>query len=158
MCDKNYNKIEINKIFNRELEVNNILFNINRLTTNYNNESNHIENENNLIINNTNEVNNLDKNLNHIKTGKLRENLKHEYINNPNKSKGTGFGDLDISKNLRYGKNSRNNKYNRTSETDLTDKYKFHYTYFDSSMIDDFPIERGGTDTRNIEKNQRLNK
>lgn len=152
MCDNNN---DYNKIFNRELEINKILFNKNTLPTSFNNDSININHENNLI--NDNNLKNLDKNIPNIKNGKLRENIIVSYLNNPNKSIGAGFGDFEISKKLRYGKNSRANDYKNPSEIDLNDNHKFHYTFIDYSLIEEFPFERGGTDTRNIEKNSKKN-
>jgi hypothetical protein len=89
-----------------------------------------------------------------LKSEKLRETLNHgDYVNNGYKGNGRGFGDVNISQDLRYGKNSRDEKKTARSH-DLKD-LKFNNLMINFSDEDNvvLPFPRGGIDTRNLEKN-----
>ena len=85
---------------------------------------------------------------------KLRETLNHgDYVNNGYKGNGRGFGDVVISQDLRYGKNSRDEKKTARSH-DLKD-LKFNNIVISLNDEDNIvlPFPRGGIDTRNLDKN-----
>jgi|TARA_Y200000002_G_C22617619_1_gene636725 hypothetical protein len=89
-----------------------------------------------------------------LKSEKVRETLNHgDYVNNGYKGNGRGFGDVNISQDLRYGKNSRDEKKTARSH-DLKD-LKFNNLMINFSDEDNvvLPFPRGGIDTRNLEKN-----
>lgn len=89
-----------------------------------------------------------------LKSEKMRETLNHgDYVNNGYKGNGRGFGDVNISQDLRYGKNSRDEKKTARSH-DLKD-LKFNNLMINFSDEDNvvLPFPRGGIDTRNLEKN-----
>lgn len=89
-----------------------------------------------------------------LKSEKARETLNHgDYVNNGYKGNGRGFGDVNISQDLRYGKNSRDEKKTARSH-DLKD-LKFNNLMINFSDEDNvvLPFPRGGIDTRNLEKN-----
>ena len=89
-----------------------------------------------------------------LKSEKVRETINHgDYVNNGYKGNGRGFGDVNVSQDLRYGKNSRDEKKTARSH-DLKD-LKFNNLIIDFNDENNIvlPFPRGGIDTRNLEKN-----
>lgn len=89
-----------------------------------------------------------------LKSEKLRETINYgDYVNNGYKGNGRGFGDVNISQDLRYGKSSREDKKTARSH-DLKDlKFDNIVRSFNDEDNVVLPFPRGGIDTRNIEKN-----
>jgi len=89
-----------------------------------------------------------------LKSEKLRETINYgDYVNNGYKGNGRGFGDVNISQDLRYGKSSRDDKKTARSH-DLKDlKFDNIVRSFNDEDNVVLPFPRGGIDTRNIEKN-----
>ena len=89
---------------------------------------------------------------------KKRESLNHgDYIVNGFKGNGRGFGDTEIDANLRYGKNSREEK--KTARSQDFHNYKFNHMYSDYHDENNIvmPWPRGGCDTRNLDKYRNKN-
>lgn len=89
-----------------------------------------------------------------LKSEKVRETINHgDYVNNGYKGNGRGFGDVNVSQDLRYGKNSRDEKKTARSH-DLKD-LNFNNLIIDFNDENNvvLPFPRGGIDTRNLEKN-----
>ena len=93
------------------------------------------------------------------------------YIVNGNKSEGRGFGDYDVSQDLRFGIDSRQQK-KTASSTDLTSFKVGNNNYSNYNLSGDvmpspeiihlvngnkctLPWPRGGIDTRNLDKYRR---
>lgn len=89
-----------------------------------------------------------------LRSEKVRETLNHgDYVNNGYKGNGRGFGDADISQDLRYGQSSREEKKTARSH-DLKDlKFNSIVRSFNDEDNVVLPFPRGGIDTRNLEKN-----
>ena len=167
MCDNSTpSKLKFNdKGFDRELEINKVIYVPGLLPSSANNQSSSVEVETDLLRAETtfnrkseielktdekekNEVGNF-----FVENSKKRESINHgDYIRNGYKGNGRGFGNQEISQQLRYGENSRDVKKTARS-TDLKD-YKFHDLLLDLHDEDNvvLPFPRGGIDTRNLDK------
>ena len=166
MCDNVPSKLKYNdKGFDRELEINKVLYVPGLLPTSSNHQSSNVEIESELLHPETtyskkNQVTldseNKDKEETgnfYVKSGKMRETINHgDYINNAFRGDGRGFGDHDVSQMLRYGQNSRDVK-KTARDADLKD-YKFHKLLKNVNDEDNvvLPFPRGGIDTRNLDK------
>lgn len=166
MCDNTPSKLKFNdKGFERELEINKVIFVPGMLPTSANHQSSNVDVETNLlhaettykqkqevVLNSENEDKEKTGNF-YVKTGKNRESINHgDYVVNGYKGNGRGFGDHDISQELRYGQNSRDIK-KTARDTDLKD-LKFHKMLknFNDEENVVLPFPRGGIDTRNLDK------
>ena len=167
MCDNKEIKEKLkynDTAFDRELEINKVLYVPGILPTSQNFQSTNIDLETNLLKSeNTYKKKNtfsLDtdfdnknkdyRNFN-LTGNKVRETLNSgSYIANGYKGNGRGFGDQDVAKDLRYGKNSRDDK-KTVRETDLSN-YEFQYMFKDYNSNTVLPFNRGGIDTRNLDK------
>lgn len=89
-----------------------------------------------------------------LRSEKIRETLNHgDYVNNGYKGNGRGFGDVNVSQDLRYGQSSREDKKTARSH-DLKDlKFNNIVRSFNDEDNVVLPFPRGGIDTRNLEKN-----
>ncbi len=175
MCDKpinNEEKLKYNDTgFERELEINKVLYVPGLLPTTSNHQSSNIDIETNLL---KAETTYNQKNIMKLDTDKdnenkdyrnfsmigqkKRESLNHgDYVRNGFKGSGRGFGDVDVDAELRYGANSREDKKTARSQ-DLKD-YKFHHMYYDfnDEKNNVLPFPRGGIDTRNLDKYRNKN-
>ncbi len=156
-----------NKNFDRELDLKDV-FNVRgKLPSNANFQNNNVELETKLrnseSTNKVKQITKLDEDNENkgkdyrnfsLKSEKVRETLNHgDYINNGYKGNGRGFGDVDISQDLRYGQSSREEKKTARSH-DLKD-LKFNNLVINFNDDDNvvLPFPRGGIDTRNLEKN-----
>ena len=84
--------------------------------------------------------------------------LNHgDYVTNGFKGNGRGFGDVDISANLRYGQDARNER--KTARTQDLKDYRFHHMFkgFHDENNTVLPFSRGGIDTRNLDKYRNKN-
>jgi hypothetical protein len=175
MCDNTEGikeKLKYNdKGFDRELEINKIIYVPGMLPTNANNQNSNVEVESNLLhAENTYtsknqyilDIDNNNKNKDYrnfsMNSQKKRESLNHgEYINNGYKGNGRGFGDVEISADLRYGQNSR--KESKTARTQDLKDYSFNSMFqnFGDESNNVLPFARGGIDTRNLDKYRNKN-
>ena len=153
--------------FERELDLEDVINVKGMLSSNKNFQSSDVDTETNLrnakITNKMKQVTKLDIDENNkgkdyrnfsLMSEKLRETLNHgDYVNNGYKGNGRGFGDVVISQDLRYGKNSRDEKKTARSH-DLKD-LKFNNIVISLNDEDNIvlPFPRGGIDTRNLDKN-----
>ena len=167
MCDNSEIKEKLkynDTAFDRELEINKILYVPGILPTSQNFQSANVELETDLLKSeNTYKKKNsfsLDtdndnknkyyRNFN-LNGSKVRESLNSgDYITNGFKGNGRGFGNQDVDKDLRYGKNSRDDK-KTVRESDLS-KYEFQYMFKDYNSETVLPFNRAGIDTRNLDK------
>ena len=166
MCDnKPKEKLKYNdKSFERELEINKVIYVPGLLPTNNNHQSANVEVETNLLqsentykkknlykLDTDNENKNKDYRNFTLNGEKNRETLNSsDYIKNGYKGNGRGFGDVNISKVLRYGSNSRDEK-KTARETDLAKlDFQFLYKNYNEDIV--LPFARGGIDTRNLDK------
>ena len=168
MCDSNNNpkeKLKYNdKAFDRELEINKVVYVPGMFPTSQNFQSTNVELETNLLkAENTYKKKNsfsLDTDEENKKKhyrnfslegSKIRETLNSgDYIPSGYKGHGRGTGDQEIAKDLRYGHNSRDEK-KIARETDLTNlDFNFMYNNFNADTV--LPFARGGIDTRNLDK------
>ena len=153
--------------FERELDLEDVINVKGMLSSNKNFQSSDVDTETSLrnseITNKVKQVTKLDidkenkgkdyRNFS-LMSEKLRETLNHgDYVNNGYKGNGRGFGDVVISQDLRYGKNSRDEKKTARSH-DLKD-LKFNNIVISLNDEDNIvlPFPRGGIDTRNLDKN-----
>lgn len=93
-----------------------------------------------------------------LSSNKKRESVNHgEYINTAFKGHGRGFGDVEISQELRYGFDSRK-EHKTATQTDLK-QYKFEHMFanFHDENNVVLPFARGGIDTRNLDKYRNKN-
>ncbi len=175
MCDKPINtneKLKFNdKGFERELEINKVIYVPGMLPTTANRQSSNIDIETKLLKSESTyepknkmkldtDKDNSDKDYRNFSMAseKVRETLNHgSYVVNGFKGSGRGFGDVNIDADLRYGENSRDDKKTARSQ-DLKD-YKFHHMYynFHDENHSVLPFPRGGIDTRNLDKYRNKN-
>jgi hypothetical protein len=153
--------------FERELDLEDVINVKGMLSSNKNFQSSDVDTETSLrnaeITNKVKQVTKLDVDKDNkgkdyrnfsLMSEKLRETLNHgDYVNNGYKGNGRGFGDVVISQDLRYGKNSRDEKKTARSH-DLKD-LKFNNIVISLNDEDNIvlPFPRGGIDTRNLDKN-----
>ena len=153
--------------FERELDLEDVINVKGMLSSNKNFQSSDVDTETSLrnseITNKVKQVTKLDVDKDNkgkdyrnfsLMSEKLRETLNHgDYVNNGYKGNGRGFGDVVISQDLRYGKNSRDEKKTARSH-DLKD-LKFNNIIISLNDEDNIvlPFPRGGIDTRNLDKN-----
>lgn len=153
--------------FERELDLEDVINVKGMLSSNNNFQSSDVDTETSLrnaeITNKVKQVTKLDIDKDNkgkdyrnfsLMSEKLRETLNHgDYVNNGYKGNGRGFGDVVISQDLRYGKNSRDEKKTARSH-DLKD-LKFNNIVISLNDEDNIvlPFPRGGIDTRNLDKN-----
>lgn len=153
--------------FERELDLEDVINVKGMLSSNKNFQSSDVDIETSLrnaeITNKVKQVTKLDIDKDNkgkdyrnfsLMSEKLRETLNHgDYVNNGYKGNGRGFGDVVISQDLRYGKNSRDEKKTARSH-DLKD-LKFNNIVISLNDEDNIvlPFPRGGIDTRNLDKN-----
>lgn len=153
--------------FERELDLEDVINVKGMLSSNKNFQSSDVDTETSLrnaeITNKVKQVTKLDVDKDNkgkdyrnfsLMSEKLRETLNHgNYVNNGYKGNGRGFGDVVISQDLRYGKNSRDEKKTARSH-DLKD-LKFNNIVISLNDEDNIvlPFPRGGIDTRNLDKN-----
>ena len=153
--------------FERELDLEDVINVKGMLSSNKNFQSSDVDTETSLrnaeITNKVKQVTKLDIDKDNkgkdyrnfsLMSEKLRETLNHgDYVNNGYKGNGRGFGDVVISQDLRYGKNSRDEKKTARSH-DLKD-LKFNNIVISLNDEDNIvlPFPRGGIDTRNLDKN-----
>lgn len=153
--------------FERELDLEDVINVKGMLSSNNNFQSSDVDTETSLrnpeITNKVKQVTKLDMDKDNkgkdyrnfsLMSEKLRETLNHgDYVNNGYKGNGRGFGDVVISQDLRYGKNSRDEKKTARSH-DLKD-LKFNNIVISLNDEDNIvlPFPRGGIDTRNLDKN-----
>ena len=156
-----------NKNFDRELDLKDVFNVCGTLPSNANFKNNNVELETKLrnaestnkvkqIVKLDEDKDNKDKDYRNfcLRSEKVRETLNHgDYVNNGYKGNGRGFGDVDVSQNLRYGQSSREDKKTARSH-DLKD-LKFNNLVINFNDEDNvvLPFPRGGIDTRNLEKN-----
>lgn len=175
MCDNTLGtkeKLKYNdKGFERELEINKVIYVPGMLPSSANNQSSNVEIESNLLHSKTTyskknefkldtDENNKNKDYRNfsMNSQKKRESLNHgEYITNGFKGNGRGFGDVDISASLRYGQDAR--KERKTARTQDLKDYRFHHMYpsFNDENNTVLPFARGGIDTRNLDKYRNKN-
>ena len=153
--------------FERELDLEDVINVKGMLSSNKNFQSSDVDTETSLrnseITNKVKQVTKIDIDKDNkgkdyrnfsLMSEKLRETLNHgDYVNNGYKGNGRGFGDVVISQDLRYGKNSRDEKKTARSH-DLKD-LKFNNIVISLNDEDNIvlPFPRGGIDTRNLDKN-----
>jgi hypothetical protein len=83
---------------------------------------------------------------------KSKSELSSLFLNNKNEAAGNGFGNLNISNDIRFGNASRNNNkdYKEKRESQLSFDYQFNYLNKDfqnpNNIVMDIP--RGGDITR----------
>ena len=156
-----------NKNFDRELDLKDVINVRGMLPSNANFQNNDVELETELrnakSTSKVKQVTKLDEDKDNkgqdyrnfsLRSEKLRETLNHgDYINNGYKGNGRGFGDVSISQDLRYGKNSRDEK--KTARSHDLKELKFNKLLINFNDEDNvvLPFPRGGIDTRNLEKN-----
>ena len=153
--------------FERELDLEDVINVKGMLSSNKNFQSSDVDTETSLrnaeITNKVKQVTKLDIDKDNkgkdyrnfsLMSEKLRETLNHgDYVNNGYKGNGRGFGDVVVSQDLRYGKNSRDEK--KTARFHDLKELKFNNLVISLNDEDNvvLPFPRGGIDTRNIEKN-----
>ena len=175
MCDNTQGtneKLKYNdKGFDRELEINKVIYVPGMLPSNANNQNSNVEVESKLLhAENTyltknqyildTDDNNKNKDYRNfsMNSQQKRESLNHgEYIINGFKGNGRGFGDLEVSGDLRYGQDARKERKTARSQ-DLKD-YRFHHMFqnFNDENTNVLPFARGGIDTRNLDKYRNKN-
>ena len=156
-----------NKNFDRELDLKDIINVRGMLPSNANFQNNDVELETKLrnseSTNKVKQMIKLDEDKDNkgkdyrnfsLRSEKVRETLNHgDYVNNGYKGNGRGFGDVNVSQDLRYGQSSREDKKTARSH-DLKDlKFNNIVRSFNDEDNVVLPFPRGGIDTRNLEKN-----
>jgi hypothetical protein len=175
MCDNTINKDEKlkynDKAFERELEINKVIYVPGMFPSSSNNQSSNIDIETKLLkaestykqknimkLDTDQDNKNKDYRNFSMVSEKSRESINHgNYVRNGFKGSGRGFGDVNIDAELRYGANSREEKKTARSQ-DLKD-YKFHdmFPNFHDEKHVVLPFARGGIDTRNLDKYRNKN-
>ena len=130
MCDNTINKDEKlkfnDKAFDRELEINKVIYVPGMLPASANHQSSNIDIETKLmkaestykqknIMKLDTDQDNKNKDYRNFSmvSEKSRESINHgDYIRNGFKGNGRGFGDVNIDAELRYGANSREDQKN----------------------------------------------